>query len=79
MKEINKFLLLVGIFVFTFFVSFEDARISQAILEGFFLFQEYVREHTLTCLIPALFIAGLMSIKISQGSVIKYFGPQAKK
>ncbi len=79
MKEINKFLLLVGIFVFTFFVSFEDARISQAILEGFFLFQEYVREHTLTCLIPALFIAGLMSIKISQSSVIKYFGPQAKK
>jgi hypothetical protein len=52
---------------------------SQSILEGFFLLQDYVREHTLTCLIPALFIAGAISIMISQTAVIKYFGADANR
>ncbi len=79
MKEINKFLTLLGIFVYVYFVPFNTPRVSGAILEGFFMLQEYVREHTLTCLIPALFIAGAISIKVSQASVIKYFGAGAKK
>ena len=79
MKERNKFLTLLGIFVYVFFVDFNTPKVSNAILEGFFMLQEYVREHTLTCLIPALFIAGAMSVTVSQASVIKYFGAGAKK
>lgn len=79
MKERNKLLTLLGIFVYVFFVDFDTPKISGAILEGFFMLQEYIREHTLTCLIPALFIAGAMSVTVSQASVIKYFGAGAKK
>jgi len=79
MKEINKLILLVFIFSYIYFVPFTDPKVSSSILEGFFMLQEYVREHTLTCLIPALFIAGLMSVKVSQASVMKYFGAEAKK
>ncbi len=40
---------------------------------------EYLSAHVLTCLIPAFFIAGAIGIFISQGSVLKYFGPKANK
>lgn len=79
MKEINKFLTLLGIFLYIYFVPFDTPKVSGAILEGFYMLQDYVRKHTLTCLIPALFIAGAISIKVSQASVIKYFGSGARK
>ena len=39
----------------------------------------YLSAHVLTCLVPAFFIAGAIAVFISQASVLKYFGPQAKK
>ncbi len=79
MKERNIFLILAAMFGFIYFVPFSSPKVSGAILEAFYLLQDYVREHTLTCLIPALFIAGAMSIMISQASVVKYFGAEAKR
>jgi len=40
---------------------------------------QYLSAHVLTCLVPAFFIAGAIAIFISQGAVLKYFGPQTKK
>jgi hypothetical protein len=40
---------------------------------------EYLSAHVITCLVPAFFIAGAIAVFISQGSVLKYFGPKAKK
>ncbi len=40
---------------------------------------EYLSAHVLTCLVPAFFIAGAIAVFVSQTSVLKYFGPQAKK
>jgi uncharacterized membrane protein YraQ (UPF0718 family) len=40
---------------------------------------EYLSAHVLACLIPAFFIAGAIAVFISQGSILKYFGPQANK
>ena len=40
---------------------------------------EYLSAHVLTCLIPAFFIAGAIAVFISQGAVLKYFGPKANK
>jgi len=40
---------------------------------------EYLSLHVITCLVPALFIAGAMSAFASQAAILKYFGPQAKK
>jgi len=61
MKERNKFLLLIALFLAAYFIPFGHPRVSKAILEGFFMLQEYVQEHVLFCLIPALFIAGAIS------------------
>ena len=40
---------------------------------------EYLSAHVLTCLIPAFFIAGAIAVFVSQGAVLRYFGPKAKK
>jgi hypothetical protein len=40
---------------------------------------EYLSAHVLTCLVPAFFIAGAISVFLSQAAILKYFGPRAKK
>jgi len=40
---------------------------------------EYLSLHVITCLVPALFIAGAISAFASQAAILKYFGPRAKK
>jgi uncharacterized membrane protein YraQ (UPF0718 family) len=39
----------------------------------------YLSAHVITCLVPALFIAGAIAAFVSQAAVLKYFGPQARK
>src|SRR4030065_1545251 len=51
----------------------------EAIKSGWYALLEYLSAHVLTCLVPAFFIAGAIAVFISQASVLKYFGPQAKK
>ncbi len=40
---------------------------------------DYLSAHVITCLVPALFIAGAIAAFVSQAAILKYFGPQAKK
>jgi len=53
--------------------------LMQLLQGGWNALLEYLSAHVLTCLIPAFFIAGAIAVFISQTSVLKYFGPQAKK
>ena len=53
--------------------------VLQVLQGGWNALLEYLSAHVLTCLIPAFFIAGAIAVFISQASVLKYFGPQAKK
>ena len=41
--------------------------------------QEYLSAHVLTCLVPAFFIAGAISVFLSQAAILKYFGPRANR
>ncbi|MBN1406094.1 MAG: permease, partial [Candidatus Omnitrophica bacterium] len=50
-----------------------------AIFEALALVKWYAREHVLLCLVPAFFIAGAISVFVSQASVMKYFGAKANK
>ncbi len=79
MKERNKLLLIVGVFLAAYYVPWSHPIIRQSGLEAFMMLQEYAREHVLTCLIPAFFIAGAIAVFVSQASVLKYFGAQAGK
>ena len=40
---------------------------------------DYLSAHVITCLVPALFIAGAIASFVSQAAILKYFGPQARK
>jgi uncharacterized membrane protein YraQ (UPF0718 family) len=79
MKERTKLLLIVGGFIAAYYVPWSHPVIRQSGLEAFMMLQEYAREHVLTCLIPAFFIAGAIAVFVSQASVLKYFGAQAGK
>lgn len=79
MKERTKLLWIVGIFLTAYYVPWGHPVIRQSGLEAFMMFQEYAREHVLTCLIPAFFIAGAIAVFVSQASVLKYFGAQASR
>ena len=77
-NEIKIFLILIVMFLFGYFVPFENEIIKRSFNEAFLMFQDYTHQHILTCLIPAFFIAGAISVFLSQASVIKYLGAQSK-
>ena len=79
MKERYKLLLLAAVFLAAYYVPWDNVTIRQSGMEAFMMLQEYAREHVLACLIPAFFIAGAIATFVSQASVLKYFGAQAKK
>ena len=79
MKERTKIVWIISIFLASYYIPWSHPIIRQSGLEAFMMLQEYAREHVLTCLIPAFFIAGAISVFVSQASVLKYFGSQAKK
>ncbi|MEO0250595.1 MAG: permease [candidate division WOR-3 bacterium] len=79
MKDRYKFSILVGAFIAAYFVPFGRLDVQKAILESFYMLQDYAQKHVLLCLVPAFFIAGAISVFVSQASVMKYLGPAAGK
>jgi len=79
MKDIYKLLILVGAFIAAYFIPFDSINVQKAILESFYMIQDYAQKHVLLCLVPAFFIAGAISVFVSQAAVMKYLGPAAHK
>ncbi|MBN2461508.1 MAG: permease [Candidatus Cloacimonetes bacterium] len=78
-KEWKILAAMTGVFLLAYFFPVGSERFQNALLESFHMLREYARLHVILCLIPALFIAGAISVFISQAAVIKYLGAQAKK
>lgn len=78
-KELKILLWISVAFAFTFFMPIESIRFNTAVDATFDLVKWYAREHVILCLLPAFFIAGVISVFVSQASIIKYFGAKAKK
>ncbi|MCA1742429.1 MAG: permease [Desulfonatronovibrio sp.] len=79
MKEWYKLLIIIAVFLLAYFIPWDAEVIRRSGLEAFMMLQDYAREHVLTCLIPAFFIAGAIAVFVSQASVLKYFGSKANK
>ncbi|WP_092483837.1 permease [Desulfoscipio geothermicus] len=79
MSERKKLAIIVAVFLTAFYLPLGNQRVQSAILEAFFMLQDYAQQHVLACLIPAFFIAGAIAVFISQASVLKYFGTGANK
>jgi len=78
-KEINIFIFLVGLFLLFYFMPMNSALFTGAILSGFKLLNEYARQHVLTCLLPAFFIAGAISVFVKKDFILRYLSGQTKK
>ncbi|MFC1856722.1 permease [Thermodesulfobacteriota bacterium] len=79
MNDRSKVLTILLIFLVCYFVPWDSLVVRRAALEAFLMLREYAREHVLTCLIPAFFIAGAIAVFVSQAAVLKYFGASANK
>lgn len=79
-KKEWKILLAIGaIFAIFFYLPIGEPRFDNAIFEALYLTKWYAQEHVILCLLPAFFIAGAISVFISQQSVMKYLGAKANK
>lgn len=82
-KEWKILILMIAGFLLCFYlpVDFlkEAARFKNALWESLYLVKWYARKHVILCLIPAFFIAGAISVFVSQASVMKYLGVKANK
>ncbi len=89
-KELKIFTAFVIIFLAAYFLplatpQFEPgtnpahAKVTRAIIEAFLLLQWYAQNHTLACVVPALFIAGAITTFLSKEGVLKHLGPKANK
>lgn len=78
-KEIRILLWIIVIFTAIFFLPLGSESFMTAVYATLDLAKWYAREHVVLCLLPAFFIAGVIAVFVSQGSVLKYFGANAKK
>ncbi|GMV66814.1 MAG: hypothetical protein AMXMBFR75_26100 [Candidatus Hinthialibacteria bacterium] len=78
-RELKILSAFIGIFLVAYFLPLGNPKVSNAILEAFNLLQWYARQHTLACVVPAMFIAGAITTFLSQASVLNYLGPKANR
>ncbi|MBN1854265.1 MAG: permease [Pirellulales bacterium] len=89
-REMKIFALFLVVFLAAYFLPLAtpqfaegtnptNAKMTRAIVEAFVLLQWYARNHTLACVVPALFIAGAITTFLSKEGVLKHLGPKANK
>jgi len=78
-SEWKALAVLLLLFLAAFHLPVGAPRFDGAVLEALHLVKWYAREHVLLCLVPAFFIAGAISVFVSQAAVMKYLGAGANK
>jgi uncharacterized membrane protein YraQ (UPF0718 family) len=78
-REIRTLVLIVGVALAFYFTPLGSPRVRGAVLEALSLVQWYAREHMVFGLLPAFFIAGAISVFVSQASVMRYLGAHARR
>jgi len=70
---------IVLVFAILYFIPSQTGWFRTSILSAFDLLHDYAQKHVLTCLVPALFIAGAIAVFVKKDAVLKYFGHKTKK
>jgi len=78
-QEWKPLVLITAGFLMLFFLPVNSAKFTNAVLESLHLLKWYAQEHVILCLIPAFFIAGAITVFVSETSVLKYLGSKANK
>jgi len=71
--------LTAGVFLAACFIPFDAPVVAGAVQEAFLMLSEYARQHVILCLVPAMFIAGAITVFLNQQAVMQYLGPDAKR
>ena len=79
MSDKKKFLYILAAFLAFYFLPADAPRVQGAAAEALAMLHEYAREHVLLCLVPAFFIAGAITVFVSQQSVLRYLGARANR
>ena len=75
-----KFLLwIIGGILVCFYLPVGNERFERAVFEALSLVKWYAQTHLLLCMVPAFFLAGGISVFVSQGTVIKYLRSESNK
>ncbi|MBN2842887.1 MAG: permease [Sedimentisphaerales bacterium] len=78
-EQYKPLLTIIAVFMACFYLPVGTERFDNAVNESLHLVKWYAQEHVLLCLVPAFFIAGAISVFVSQASVMKYLGAGANK
>jgi uncharacterized membrane protein YraQ (UPF0718 family) len=78
-KQWKIFAAFAGIFGVAYSLPLSNPKVTGAIIEAFKMLQWYARNHTLACVVPALFIAGGIITFLSKEAVLRHLGPKANK
>lgn len=79
MKERNILLIIIILFLGFFFMPVSNNIFQESLFSSVYLLHDYARKHVLTCLVPAMFIAGAISIFVKKDVVLKYLGSDSSK
>jgi uncharacterized membrane protein YraQ (UPF0718 family) len=66
-------------FISFYFMPINSNLFKESLFSAFFLLHDYARQHVLTCLVPAMFIAGAISIFVKKDVILKYLGSDSNK
>ena len=78
-REWKIFSAIAIVFALAYYLPLANAKVAGAIVEAFKLLQWYARNHTLACVVPALFIAGGITTFLSKEAILRYLGPKSNK
>ena len=78
-REWKIFGAMVTVFAVAYFLPLSNPKVKEAWVEAIKLLQWYARNHTLACVVPALFIAGGIITFLSKNAVMRYLGPRSNK
>ncbi|GIU68780.1 MAG: hypothetical protein KatS3mg002_0016 [Candidatus Woesearchaeota archaeon] len=71
--------IIIAVFALFYFLPYNSEWFNTSVISGINLLNDYAKQHVLTCLVPALFIAGAIIVFIQKDKVLKYLGAGAKK
>lgn len=78
-KDWNMLFWIFLVFGILYFVPSNSDWFRNSILSAFDLLHDYAKKHVLTCLVPALFIAGAISVFVKKEAILRYLGHKSKK
>ncbi|MCX6773495.1 MAG: permease [Candidatus Micrarchaeota archaeon] len=70
---------IVAVFLLFYFLPANSVLFNGSIDSGLNLLGDYAKQHILTCLVPALFIAGGITVFIQKEKILKYLGRDSNK